>query len=78
MSDKKFIRPANDTKIAGVCAAIANYFDFDVTIVRIVYAVLTVFSTGFPGVILYLILMLVIPKETVATPIEKKEDDNVQ
>lgn len=62
MSDKKLIRPVEDVKVAGVCAAIANYFDLDVTIVRIVYAVLTVFSTGFPGIILYLVLMLVIPK----------------
>lgn len=67
MENKKLIRPANDVKIAGVCAGIANYFDFDVTIVRIIYAALTVFTVGFPGVLLYLLLMLIMPKEETST-----------
>ena len=42
---------------------IANYFDVDPTIVRIIYSVLTV-CTAFSGIILYPILWLIIPKET--------------
>ena len=67
MENKKLTRPVNDVKIAGVCAGIANYFDFDVTIVRIVYAALTVFTVGFPGILLYLLLMLIMPKDVAAT-----------
>ncbi|GHV43576.1 hypothetical protein FACS1894180_3070 [Bacteroidia bacterium] len=60
--DKKLSR-SHDKKIAGVCAGIAEYFDLDPTIVRVVYAALTVFSAGFPGIILYLILILIMPKK---------------
>ena len=48
--------------LAGVCAAIANYFGWDPTLVRIVYALLTVF-TAFSGIIIYFILLLIIPEE---------------
>jgi len=63
MDEKKKLIRSKNVMIAGVCSGIAEYFGFDVTIVRIVYAVLTFFSAGFPGIILYLILMLLMPKE---------------
>ena len=49
--------------IAGVCAGIAEYFDVDPTIVRIVYALLTICSVGFPGLIVYIILALIMPEK---------------
>lgn len=70
MENKKLVRPINDVKFAGVCAGIANYFGVDATLVRVIYAALTLFSAGFPGVLLYLFLMLIMPKEG-STPIEK-------
>jgi phage shock protein PspC (stress-responsive transcriptional regulator) len=63
MSDqKKMERPRIGRKLAGVCAAIANYANIDVTVVRVVYFLLTLF-TAFSGVIVYIILMLLIPEE---------------
>ena len=47
--------------LGGVCGGIAEYFDLDPTIIRVAYACLTVFSAGFPGIILYLILAVVMP-----------------
>lgn len=47
--------------IAGVCAGLAEYFGLDITVVRVAYALLTVF-TAFSGVIVYLILMIVMPE----------------
>ena len=49
--------------IAGVCGGIAEYLDVDPTVIRVVYAVLSIFSVGFPGLLLYLILLLLIPNE---------------
>ena len=60
---KRFLRPVNGKMIAGVCAGIANYFDIDPTIVRIIY-VLMFFMLG-TGILLYLILWLVIPQEKI-------------
>jgi len=48
-------------KLAGVCAGLAEYFDLDPTLVRVVYAVATFFTGILPGVVLYAILALVIP-----------------
>ncbi len=48
-------------KLAGVCAGLAEYFDLDPTLVRVVYAVATFFTGVIPGVVLYAILALVIP-----------------
>ena len=59
---KKMERPRVGRKLAGVCAAIANYANIDVTVVRVVYTLLTIF-TVFSGVIVYFILMLIIPEE---------------
>lgn len=60
---KQLLRPVNGKMIAGVCAGIANYFDIDPTIVRIIY-VLMFFMLG-TGILLYLILWLVIPQEKI-------------
>ena len=63
MSDlKKMERPRIGRKLAGVCAAIANYANIDVTVIRVAYTLLTIF-TAFRGIIVYFILMLLIPEE---------------
>ena len=51
---------SKDKKIAGVCAGIAEYFGWDVTIVRIAYLV-AAFLTGSALAWIYLILMFVLP-----------------
>ncbi len=53
-------RPA-DHKIAGVCAAFANAYGWDVTIVRIVAVLLALCGCG--GVLAYLIAWVCIPEE---------------
>ncbi len=54
-------RRREDEKLAGVCSGLAEYFDLDVTLVRVIYVVAT-FVTGIvPGLLLYLALALVIP-----------------
>ncbi len=60
---EKKLTKSNDKMIAGVCAGIAEYFDVDPTIVRIVYALLAICSVGFPGLIVYIILALIMPNK---------------
>ena len=60
MANKKLVR-SNNKVIAGVCAGIAEYFDVDPTMIRICYAALTIFSAGFPGVLLYIIMLILMP-----------------
>jgi phage shock protein C len=60
--DKKLKRSRNQM-IAGVCAGFADYIGWDVTLVRALYALLTIFSAGFPGLILYIVLWMIMPLE---------------
>ena len=57
---KKLYRSSNRI-VAGVCGGIAEYFDVDPTVIRVVYLILSLFSAGFPGLVLYIILMVLIP-----------------
>ncbi|MBP3374189.1 MAG: PspC domain-containing protein [Bacteroidaceae bacterium] len=59
---KKLERPRTGRILAGVCAAIANYINKDVTFVRIIYVLLSVF-TVICGPLVYFILMLLIPEK---------------
>lgn len=47
--------------VAGVCGGIAEYFELDPTLIRVVYVTLSLFSVAFPGLLLYIILMILIP-----------------
>ena len=59
--EKKLTRSKNKM-IAGVCAGIAEYFGLDPTAVRLGYVFLTVFTAGFPGLLVYIIAALIIPQ----------------
>ncbi|MGN0227181.1 MAG: PspC domain-containing protein [Paludibacteraceae bacterium] len=60
MAQKKLTRSTNKM-LAGVCGGIAEFFEVDPTLIRVAYAALSIFTTGFPGLLLYLILMLIMP-----------------
>ena len=45
-----------------MCGGIAEYFDLDPTVIRIVYVLLTIFSVAFPGILIYIILWILIPE----------------
>ena len=57
---KKLYRSSNRV-MAGVYGGIAEYFDIDPTLIRVAYVILSLFSAAFPGVLLYIILMILIP-----------------
>lgn len=58
---KKLYKDPNQKMISGVLAGIADYIDIDVTIVRVLYVFLSVISSGFPGIILYIVLAVIMP-----------------
>lgn len=58
---ERLVRPRQNRKVAGVCAGFAEYFDLDVTLIRIVW-VLCVVCAGV-GALAYLVCWIVIPEE---------------
>jgi phage shock protein C len=55
-------RSRRNRMIAGVCGGLAETLGWDVTLVRVLYVVVSVCSAAFPGTIAYLVLWLVIPE----------------
>ena len=51
--------------IAGVCGGIAEWLGWSPTWVRLLYVVISVLSIAFPGIIVYVILWVVMPKAPV-------------
>lgn len=57
---KKLYKSVTEKKISGVCGGIAEYFEIDVTIVRLAWVLFTVL--GGSGIIAYIIAALVMPE----------------
>jgi len=63
---KRLVRPRAGRKIAGVCAGFAEYFDLDVSLVRLVWLI-TAVMTGI-GLLTYPIAWIVMPGEPQMLP----------
>ena len=61
MKEKRLYKCEEGKLICGVCGGLAKYFDVDPTIVRLIWAALTL--VGFSGLIAYIIAALIIPKD---------------
>jgi phage shock protein C len=60
---KRIYRSRTDRMVSGVCGGLGAYLNLDSTVVRLLFVLLTL-ATGFaPGIVAYLILMIVIPEE---------------
>lgn len=57
----KLIKIKKQGKISGVCAGIAKFLDIDVSLIRLLWIIFTLFY-GF-GLLLYIICALVLPDE---------------
>lgn len=60
MSTKRLYRSVRDKKLAGVCGGVAEYFNIDPTIVRILWLIFSLFY--FAGVVAYIIGAIVVPQ----------------
>lgn len=59
--DKKLYRSRDQKMMAGVCGGIAEYFNIDVTLVRLLWAAISIPSFG-AGIIIYIIAAIIIPE----------------
>ena len=49
--------------IAGVIGGLSERFDLNVTMLRVVYVVVSILSAAFPGILVYLLLWIIVPLE---------------
>lgn len=56
-------RSRSNRRIAGVVGGLAEYFEMDATLLRVLYVVGSIVSVAFPGILVYILLWIVIPEE---------------
>ena len=61
-NERKLTRSRSDRMLAGVCGGLAQFFGLDASLVRIAYAILTIF-TAFAGVPVYILMWIIIHEE---------------
>lgn len=57
-------RSRRNRLLAGVCGGLAQWLGWDATLVRILYVLVSVLSAAFPGILVYVVLWIVMPRET--------------
>jgi phage shock protein C len=62
---RKLYRSRTDRKLAGVCGGLAQYFNADPTLIRVLFVVLALL--GGPGLVIYLVLWILVPEEPQGT-----------
>lgn len=62
---KRLFRSRKNRLLAGVCGGIAEWLGWDSTLVRVLYVALSLFSAGFPGALIYIILWIFMPEDYV-------------
>lgn len=65
MKGKKLYRSTTDKKLGGVCGGLADYTGIDVTVWRLIFLFLAL-PGGFPGVIPYIIMWIIVPQQDAA------------
>ena len=55
-------RSRRNRMIAGVCGGLAEWLGWDPTLVRVLYVVGSILSVAFPGILVYVILWIIVPK----------------
>lgn len=63
--NKKLYKSRHNKTLAGVCGGLAEYFDIDVTIVRLIWVAFFFLSAGFPIFLAYIIAAFIMPEEPI-------------
>lgn len=72
---KRLVRPRAGRKIAGVCLGFAEYFDLDVSLIRVVWVICVV--CGGVGALAYVLAWIVIPEEPYYLPAPTGQPDKI-
>lgn len=70
-NNRKLERSRHNRVIAGVCAGLADYFNIDIALMRVLFVVATI--CGSFGFWMYVILWIVVPEENILGPVNEKD-----
>ncbi len=61
---KRLYRSEQNKVISGICGGLGEYFSVDAVILRLVYLLITIFTGVIPGILVYLLAVLIVPKKS--------------
>ena len=61
--ERKLTRSRKDRMIGGVLGGLAEYLNIEPVLDRVHYCALSLFTAGFPGILLYIIMLILIPED---------------
>lgn len=68
---KKLFRSQRHKMLGGVCAGLAEYFDIDISLTRLIFVALAFLTALLPMIIFYIIAWIIIPEEEISVPKKK-------
>lgn len=75
MNNKKLYKSSTDKILSGVCGGLAEYLEIDATILRLVWALVVVFTGFVPGVLVYIIAAMIMPSKPASKPAPTTSSD---
>ena len=66
--ERRLRRSPDRRLIGGVIGGLAEYFDRDVVLLRVIYVLISILSAAFPGIIVYIVLWVLIPLREAEPP----------
>ncbi|MCK9301549.1 MAG: PspC domain-containing protein [Bacteroidales bacterium] len=61
--ERKLTRSRTDRMLGGVLGGLAAYLNIDSVLVRVLYCALSLFTAGFPGLLLYILMLILVPED---------------
>lgn len=58
----KLLKKSSDKKLSGVLGGIAEYYEVDPTLIRLLFVILALFTAGIPCLIAYIIAAFIMPE----------------
>ncbi|MBS3125829.1 PspC domain-containing protein [Candidatus Woesearchaeota archaeon] len=63
MVRKRLYRSRTNRVLGGICGGLGEYLDIDPTVIRLVWVVIVIFTGIVPGILAYLLLLLIVPEK---------------
>lgn len=57
----RLTKSKSNSMLFGICGGIADWLEWDPTVVRIGYVLASIFSAAFPGILVYILLIFIMP-----------------
>jgi len=73
---RKMYKSEDNKIVSGVIGGVGEFFDIDPTVLRLLYLLITIFTGLIPGIVAYILAVIIMPKEPLAEKATRREREN--